>query len=104
MPEFLQGGDKTQSARNQRHRRGQEGLAVGGRDPGGLRPGGHRQTYGAAGADAISVLTDEKYFQGKLDYLTQVKEAVELPVLRKDFIIDPYQVYEAARPGRTRSC
>lgn len=56
-------------------------------------------TYEAAGARAISVLTDEQYFQGKLEYLTQVKQAVGLPVLRKDFIIDPYQVYEARCAG-----
>ncbi len=57
------------------------------------------KTYAACGADAISVLTDEKYFQGKLDYLEQVKEAVELPVLRKDFIIDLWQVYESRAAG-----
>jgi indole-3-glycerol phosphate synthase len=57
------------------------------------------QTYERCGADAISVLTDETYFQGKLEYLTAVKEAVSLPVLRKDFIIDPYQVYEARAAG-----
>jgi len=57
------------------------------------------QTYQNCGADAISVLTDEKYFQGKLEYLTQVKQAVELPVLRKDFIIDIYQIYEARAAG-----
>ncbi|MCE5185166.1 MAG: indole-3-glycerol phosphate synthase TrpC [Planctomycetaceae bacterium] len=57
------------------------------------------QTYERCGADAISVLTDEKYFQGKLEYLTAVKEAVSVPVLRKDFIIDPYQVYEARAAG-----
>lgn len=55
--------------------------------------------YEQCGADAISVLTDEKYFQGKLDYLTAVKETVSVPVLRKDFIIDPYQVYEARAAG-----
>jgi indole-3-glycerol phosphate synthase len=53
-----------------------------------------RQYY-AAGADALSVLTDEKYFGGKLEYIAAVKEAVPLPVLRKDFIIDPWQVWEA---------
>jgi indole-3-glycerol phosphate synthase len=53
------------------------------------------KTYEAAGASAISVLTDEKYFQGRLEYLTAVHDAVSLPILRKDFIIDPYQVYEA---------
>lgn len=57
------------------------------------------QTYERCGADAISVLTDEKYFQGKLEYLTAVKEAVRLPVLRKDFMIDPYQIYEARIAG-----
>ena len=55
--------------------------------------------YEANGAAAISVLTDEKYFQGSLDYLTQVRQTVSLPVLRKDFIIDPYQVYEARAAG-----
>ena len=53
------------------------------------------RTYEAAGASAISVLTDEKYFQGKLEYLTAVRDAVSIPCLRKDFIVDPYQVYEA---------
>lgn len=57
------------------------------------------QTYERCGADAISVLTDEKYFQGKLEYLTAVKQAVNVPVLRKDFIIDPYQIYEARAAG-----
>lgn len=57
------------------------------------------QIYEACGADAISVLTDEKYFQGKLAYLTAVKQAVNLPVMRKEFIVDPYQVYEARAAG-----
>lgn len=57
------------------------------------------KTYHAAGADALSVLTDEKYFGGKLEYIAAVKAAVPLPVLRKDFIIDPYQVYEARAAG-----
>ncbi len=55
--------------------------------------------YERCGADAISILTDEKYFQGRLEYLGQVKEAVALPLLRKDFIIDEYQVYEARAAG-----
>jgi indole-3-glycerol phosphate synthase len=57
------------------------------------------RTYAACGADAISVLTDEKYFQGKLEYIRQVKEAVDLPVLRKDFTVDEYQIYEAKAAG-----
>jgi len=57
------------------------------------------RTYERCGADAISVLTDEKYFQGKLEYLEQVKQAVSVPVLRKDFIIDIWQVYESRVAG-----
>lgn len=57
------------------------------------------QTYQKCGADAISVLTDEKYFQGRLEYIKQIKETVDLPVLRKDFIIDPWQVYESRAAG-----
>ena len=57
------------------------------------------QAYHANGAAAISCLTDEKYFQGDLAYIAQIKAAVPLPVLRKDFIIDPYQVYEARAAG-----
>jgi indole-3-glycerol phosphate synthase len=55
--------------------------------------------YEEYGADAISVLTDEKYFQGRLEYLTEIKKTVSLPVLRKDFIIDEYQVYQARAAG-----
>jgi indole-3-glycerol phosphate synthase len=55
--------------------------------------------YEAAGAHAISVLTDEQFFQGHLSYLTRVREAVALPCLRKDFIIHEVQVYEAAVAG-----
>lgn len=57
------------------------------------------QTYERCGADAISVLTDEKYFQGKLEYVEQVRQAVQLPVLRKDFLVDLWQVYEARAAG-----
>lgn len=57
------------------------------------------KAYEANGAAAISCLTDGKYFQGKLEYLTAIKDAVSIPVLRKDFIIDEYQVYEAKAAG-----
>jgi indole-3-glycerol phosphate synthase len=52
--------------------------------------------YEEAGASAVSVLTDEKFFQGHSDYLVQIREKIRLPVLRKDFIIDPLQVEETA--------
>jgi indole-3-glycerol phosphate synthase len=55
--------------------------------------------YEKCGADAISVLTDEKYFQGRLEYIKQIKETVDLPVLRKDFIIDDWQLYESRAAG-----
>ncbi len=57
------------------------------------------QTYQRCGADAISVLTDEKYFQGRLEYINQIRQVVDLPVLRKDFIIDLWQVYESRAAG-----
>jgi indole-3-glycerol phosphate synthase len=55
--------------------------------------------YATHGASALSVLTDVKYFQGSVDYLAQIREVVDLPVLRKDFTIDPYQIYEARAMG-----
>ncbi len=57
------------------------------------------QQYVDAGASAISILTDEKYFMGKLDYLKEIRKIVGLPLLRKDFIIDPYQIYESRYHG-----
>lgn len=53
------------------------------------------QIYRAYGASAISVLTDEKFFRGELSYIDLVKKEVYLPILRKDFIIDRYQIYES---------
>ena len=55
--------------------------------------------YAGGGAAAISVLTDSEYFQGSLDYLRAIREKVAVPLLRKDFIIDPYQVFEARAAG-----
>ncbi len=57
------------------------------------------RSYESAGAAAISVLTDEQFFKGSLDYLRAVRSAVSVPVLRKDFLIDDYQVYEARAAG-----
>lgn len=56
-------------------------------------------TYAHNGAAAISVLTDEEFFMGSLDYLRAVRKAVDLPLLRKDFVIDPFQVYEGRAAG-----
>lgn len=55
--------------------------------------------YEQAGANAISCLTEEHYFQGSSQYLTAIRQAVSLPILRKDFLFDPYQIYEAAAIG-----
>ncbi len=64
-----------------------------------LDPAELARGYQDAGAAAISVLTDSHYFGGSLEHLQAVRAAVDLPVLRKDFIIDPAQVYESAEAG-----
>jgi indole-3-glycerol phosphate synthase len=65
----------------------------------GARPADIARLYHAGGAAAISVLTDEPFFKGDLAHLPQVRQAVPLSVLRKDFLLDPYQVYEARAHG-----
>jgi indole-3-glycerol phosphate synthase len=57
------------------------------------------QTYAEHGAACLSVLTDVQFFQGSADYLKQARASCDLPVLRKDFMVDPYQVYEARVMG-----
>lgn len=63
------------------------------------RPGGIGKAYEAAGAGAISVLTDEEFFQGSLGHLSEVSGTVGIPVLRKDFMVDAFQVVEARAAG-----
>lgn len=64
-----------------------------------FQPAAIARSYEQGGATCLSVLTDHDFFQGHEDYLRQAREACHLPVLRKDFIIDPYQVYEARVMG-----
>lgn len=64
-----------------------------------FRPAEFAEEYEAAGADAISCLTEEHYFQGSSKYLAQIRQKVNIPILRKDFIFDEYQIFEAAAIG-----
>ncbi|MFA5084759.1 MAG: indole-3-glycerol phosphate synthase TrpC [Candidatus Omnitrophota bacterium] len=56
-------------------------------------------TYQANGASAISVITDERFFEGRLEYISKVRGNVSIPILRKDFFIDEYQIYETVASG-----
>jgi indole-3-glycerol phosphate synthase len=67
------------------------------RDP--FFPSDIAQSYAEHGAACLSVLTDRSFFQGSPDYLKQARASCDLPVLRKDFMVDPYQVYEARAMG-----
>ncbi|MBI3665197.1 MAG: indole-3-glycerol-phosphate synthase, partial [Acidobacteria bacterium] len=62
-------------------------------------PASLARRYEEAGAAALSVLTDEQFFEGSLDHLRQAREATRLPVLRKDFTLDRYHLWEAAAHG-----
>jgi indole-3-glycerol phosphate synthase len=64
-----------------------------------FNPLSQAREYARGGAHALSVLTDEKYFHGHLSYLRQIREQVELPLLRKDFIVHELQVYESVVAG-----
>ncbi len=64
-----------------------------------LQPSFVASLYEKNGAAAVSVLTDREFFHGSPDYLRDIKETVRIPVLRKDFIIDPYQIYESKLLG-----
>ena len=64
-----------------------------------FEPADIAQSYAEFGASCLSVLTDRQFFQGSIDYLKQARASCQLPVLRKDFMVDPYQIYESRACG-----
>jgi indole-3-glycerol phosphate synthase len=64
-----------------------------------FNPLSQAREYARGGAHTLSILTDEKYFQGHLSYLRQIREQIDLPLLRKDFIIDELQIFESVVAG-----
>jgi indole-3-glycerol phosphate synthase len=62
------------------------------------------QSYAENGAACLSVLTDRQFFQGEPDYLKQARASCQLPVLRKDFMVDAYQIYESRAMGADAFC
>lgn len=64
-----------------------------------FNPGEIALAYNTGGADAVSILTDKEYFQGDIEFIKQVRNKLQVPILRKDFIIDPIQIFEARAYG-----
>ena len=64
-----------------------------------FEPADIAQSYAELGASCLSVLTDRQFFQGSIDFLKQARASCQLPVLRKDFMVDPYQIYESRACG-----
>ena len=93
------GPDETRIIAEVKRRSPSAGLIRPEYDSDGFDPAIIAQGYSKAGASAISCLTDEKFFGGHLSFIARIREQVALPVLRKDFIIDPYQVIEARAHG-----
>ncbi len=89
----------SRAGRGQRDRGVQAALAVARRAPRGPVPGAIAQAYEVAGAAALSVLTEEHFFDGSLHDLQEARQATLLPTLRKDFVVDPYQVWESLYMG-----
>ena len=89
---------------DRRRRRGEAGVALGRADRRESDPAAQARAYEAAGAAAVSVLTESRHFDGSLADLRAVHLATSLPVLHKDFLVHPAQLMEARVEGRMRSC